>query len=69
MNPTTSMWVNIAATVIAALVGCSAEFTDLFGESHAKRIMAGVGLAGVVIGAVNTALHATSTNQPGPLAK
>ena len=69
MNPNVSMWVNIGVTICSGLTGAAAVFADLFGEGPAKKIVAGISLAGIVIGAVNAGLHATSTSQPGPLAK
>jgi hypothetical protein len=69
INPSLSMWLNIVATVLAALTGSAAMFTDLFGQGPAQKIMAGIGLAGVVFGAINTTLHANSSAQAGPAVK
>ena len=69
MNPSISMWVNIGVSVISGLAGAATLFTDLFGQGPAQKIVAGLSLAGIVVGAVNAGLHATSTSQPGPLGK
>jgi hypothetical protein len=68
MNPTLSMWLNIAVSVASALTGAAALFSDLFGEGTAKKIVACVSLGSLIISAINTGLHATSTAQAGPLA-
>ena len=68
MNPNVSMWFNIAVSVTSGLAGAATLFTDLFGQGTAQKIVAGLSLAGIVVGAVNAGLHATSTAQPGPLA-
>jgi len=67
MNPTISMWLNIAVSVASALTGAAALFSDLFGEGPAKKIVAAVSLGSLVISAVNAGLHSTSTTQAGPL--
>lgn len=59
MNPAFAMWLNIA--VAAAGAGLTA--IPVTGTTP------WVGLAVAVVGALNTALHAVSTAQPGPLAK
>lgn len=69
MNPTISMWLNIAVSVASALTGAAALFSDLFGEGPAKKIVAAVSLGSLVISAVNAGLHSTSAPQPGPLSK
>ena len=69
MNPSIAMWINIAATVISGLTAATAELTDLFGQGPAQKIAAGIGIAGIVIGSINTALHATSPQIAGPLSK
>lgn len=63
MNPATAMWINL---LITALGGATSAIAAGGGGSQVT-MWAGA-IAGVV-GAVNTALHAVSTNQPGPLAK
>lgn len=68
MNPNISMWLNIAISVISGLTGAAAVLTDLFGQGPAQKIVAGLALAGILVGSVNTGLHATSTAQAGPLA-
>lgn len=69
MNPNVSMWVNIAVSIISGLAGAASLFTDMFGQGPAQKIVAGLSLAGIVVGAVNAGLHSVSTAQPGPLAK
>ena len=69
INPDWSMWLNIAVSVLSALTGAAAIFSDLFGDGPAKKIMAGIGLAGLIVGAINTGLHAASSAQSGPAVK
>lgn len=67
VNPKISMWLNVLASVVAALTGATAMFTDLFGQGPAQKVIAGIGLAGLVLGAVNTTLHAYSAPASGPM--
>jgi len=69
VNPKTAMALNIALAIVSALAGAGAMFTDVFGADLAKIIVASCGLAGLVLGAINTALHALSTRTEGPVAK
>ena len=69
MNPTVSMWLNIAVSVASALTGAAALFSDLFGDGPAKKIVAGISLASLIVSAINAGLHSTSSSAPGPLNK
>ena len=66
VDPKVSMWLNVLVSVVAALTGATAMFTDLFGQGPAQKVAAGLGLAGLVLGAVNTTLHAYSAPVSGP---
>jgi hypothetical protein len=52
LNPKVSMWLNIAAVVLMAIVGCGSMFTDLIGTAATVKVMAGVGILGSVVNAV-----------------
>ena len=66
VDPKYSMWFNILASVVSALMGGAAMFTDLFGQGTAQKVMAGLGIAGLVLGAINTGLHNYSAPVSGP---
>lgn len=69
LNPATSMWLNIAVAVLGGLTTAGATMTDLFGQGPSQKIMAGIGLASLLVGSVNGALHGSSPPVAGPLAK
>ena len=62
MNPTMATWINAAIT--AAFAGWTAY--EAAGGNGSAAIGAGITAA---IAALNTALHAVSTSQAGPLGK
>lgn len=63
MNPTVAMILNIAATFVSGGVA-AVSATAASGSSVAMW----AGIVGAVFGGINTAMHATSTARPGPLA-
>ena len=52
-----STWVNVGVMICSALAGAATLFTDLVGQGPAQKIVAGISIAGLVLGAINTALH------------
>ena len=66
INPKYGMWISIVAAIVSALLLCGAEFTTLFGASVDAMIMAGLGIANVIINAVNAVLHMIPS-QTGPV--
>ena len=66
IDPRFAQAVNLAVMLLAALAGAGAEFTTIFGDGPTKQIMAGIGLAGVLVGAVNAWLHNQSAPVAGP---
>lgn len=57
-----STWINIGVMLCSALAGAASLFTDLFGQGTAQKIVAGISLAGLALGAINAGLH----NAGGP---
>mgnify|MGYP003345537742 CR=1 FL=1 len=69
IDPKISMWLNIIAAVLSAVVGATAQLTTLFGQGKAQAIVSLCALVLTVIGAINGALHGLSGPQAGPIAK
>ena len=69
VEPQVSMWINIVLAIAGALSAASSLLTPLFGEGNTHMIVAVCGLLVAVLGSVKTVLHASSSPQPGPLAK
>lgn len=63
MNPVTSMWINWALT---AVLGGVSAYTAAGGHPDAMTITTAVGAA---VAALNGAMHATASSQPGPMGK
>ena len=68
INPNISAALNVGVAVTGALAGATAEFTTLLGQGPAAKAAAVAGLAALVLGAVNSALHGLSSDKPGVLA-
>ena len=69
VDPKTSAILNIVITIVAAIAALGADFTTVFGEGAAKEIVSIASMAGVILGAFNTALHSISAPKAGPLVK
>jgi uncharacterized membrane protein YuzA (DUF378 family) len=69
IDPKVSTLINLVITVLGALAGASAEWTSLFGQGKSQQIVAVMGMAVTVLGAVNTGLHGVSSPVAGPLVK
>lgn len=66
LDPAISMYINIIVSVVGGLSTAGATLTDLFGTGPAQKIIAGAGLASLVFGSVNAALHGYSPPTAGP---
>lgn len=66
LDPKISMWLNILGAVVGVGATATAQLTDLFGSGPAQKIVAGMGLAATLFGAVNGALHGYSPPVAGP---
>ena len=69
LDPFVSAVFNILIAFCGALAGATASLTDLFGQGPAQKIVAGVGIASSVLGALNGALHGYSPPTSGPFNK
>jgi hypothetical protein len=67
IDPKISMWLNIAMSVLGALMGASAELTTIFGQGTSQAIISVCGLVLTVVGAINGALHGVSGPEAGPM--
>lgn len=70
MNPTLSMYLNIAMATIGVLAMLApSAFPSYIPPGVVKDIIQTAGFITTLWTGINGALHATSTAQPGPLAK
>lgn len=68
MNPAVSMYINIAMSVLGVVAALSPSvFPSYMPDTVVKDVIQTAGLVFTIWGGVNTALHATSTAQAGPL--
>lgn len=67
MDPSIAMWLNIGVTALGAVSGVAPALVA--GSSAGQSVVQVAGLAFAVLGALNTALHASSSSKPGPLGK
>jgi hypothetical protein len=58
IDPRVGFYLSIIAAVVSALVGASAQFSNLFPPEQVKQILAALTLINIVINAVNAVLHA-----------
>jgi hypothetical protein len=69
VSPNTSMWINIIVAILAAIVSGGISFTGILPTDIAKDIIKYSAFILSVYGVINAVLHATSTNEQGPLLK
>ncbi len=58
LDPRVGFWFSVVAAVVGGLLAASAEFTTLFGDTTANRVLAWLGIINFVINALNAVLHA-----------
>ena len=70
MNPSISMYLNVAMAVVGVLATLApTAFPTYIPSDIVKDIIQTAGFVTVLWTGINGALHAASTSQPGPLGK
>jgi len=70
LDPRVGFYFSIVLAICTALAALGTQYTTLFGEATADKILAGMAIANAVGGAVNAILHAIpSGSTPADQAK
>lgn len=64
IDPRVGFWFSIAMAIVSALGLCGTQFTTMFGDPTAAKIMAAIVLLNVINSAINAVLHAIPS-KPG----